>query len=191
MAAPEGNQYAAGNDGGRPSKYKKEYADQAFKLCLLGHTDEELADFFEVDERTVNNWKQDYEEFFQSVIRGKAIADAEVAYGLFRRATGYEYNEVTFEKNGDKLTLEVTPDGELTSNEAYKKKIVTKMLPPDPGAAMNWLKNRQKTKWRDRTEHQLSGPNDGPIQTERKVNYDDLSDEELDAIIARGNRTSI
>lgn len=34
---------------GRPTKYKKEYDDQAFKLCLLGATDKEIADFFEVN----------------------------------------------------------------------------------------------------------------------------------------------
>lgn len=33
---------------GRPSGYKPEYAEQARKLCLLGATDQEIADFFEV-----------------------------------------------------------------------------------------------------------------------------------------------
>jgi hypothetical protein len=31
---------------GRPTKYKEEYNEQAYKLCLLGATDKELADFF-------------------------------------------------------------------------------------------------------------------------------------------------
>lgn len=35
--------------GGRPTKYKEEYTDQAYKLCLLGATDKEMADFFERD----------------------------------------------------------------------------------------------------------------------------------------------
>ena len=30
------------NPIGRPTKYKDEYVEQAYKLCLLGHTDEEL-----------------------------------------------------------------------------------------------------------------------------------------------------
>lgn len=33
---------------GRPSKYDKAFPDQARKLCLLGATDIEIADFFEV-----------------------------------------------------------------------------------------------------------------------------------------------
>ena len=31
---------------GRPTKYKPEYSAQAQKLCLLGATDAEMADFF-------------------------------------------------------------------------------------------------------------------------------------------------
>lgn len=34
--------------GGRPSKYKPEYAGQAKKLCMLGQTDAEMASFFGV-----------------------------------------------------------------------------------------------------------------------------------------------
>ena len=48
---------------------KRAYAEQARKLCLLG-TDAELADFFEVSESTINNWKFDYPEFSES-IKGK------------------------------------------------------------------------------------------------------------------------
>lgn len=39
---------------GRKSAYQKEYANQALKLCLLGATDKELADFFSVSEQTLN-----------------------------------------------------------------------------------------------------------------------------------------
>lgn len=48
---------------GRPSAYKPEYAEQARKLCLLGHTDAELASFFEVSEQTINAWKHAHPDF--------------------------------------------------------------------------------------------------------------------------------
>ena len=51
---------------GRPSKYKSEYAEQARKLCLLGATDTDMADFFDVDEATINRWKLDFPEFCES-----------------------------------------------------------------------------------------------------------------------------
>lgn len=41
----------------------------------------------------------------------------------------------------------------ILKSSLTKKKIVTKMVAPDPGAALNWLKNRQKKLWRDKVEH--------------------------------------
>ena len=43
--------------GGRPSSFKSEFVEQARKLCQLGATDEDLADFFQVAIRTIANWK--------------------------------------------------------------------------------------------------------------------------------------
>ena len=78
-----------------------------------------------------------------------------VAEGFFKRATGYAYTETTFEKIDDKVTLELTPN-EVITQDAYRKKIVTKHLPPDAGAALNWLKNRQPDKWRDKQEVEVT-----------------------------------
>ena len=80
--APKGNKHAVGNSGGRPKSYRDEYGEQVFKLCLLGATDKELADFFDVCEKTINGWKKDYPEFLQSLKRGKLLADANVTRSL-------------------------------------------------------------------------------------------------------------
>ena len=69
----------------RKTAYKTEYVKQVYKLCLLGATDKDIADFFEVSERTINTWKKAVPEFLQSIKKGKAIADAEVASRLFDR----------------------------------------------------------------------------------------------------------
>ena len=79
---------------GRPSLYKEEYNDQAYKLCLLGATDKELADFFDVVEDTINKWKKRYENFSVSIKRGKTIADSNVADKLYQRALGYSHPDV-------------------------------------------------------------------------------------------------
>ena len=155
------------NKGGAPTKYKDEFADQAYKLCLLGHTDKELATYFEVEEQTINNWKKEYADFASSIKKGKDIADANVAESFYKRANGYDFEEVTFEKIDNKVNLEATATNLITT-DAYKKKIVTKHLPPDASAALNWLKNRQKNLWRDKQV----------IETE----FDKLSDEDLDKL---------
>src|SRR5690554_6233051 len=94
--------------GGRPTKYKAEFAEQARKLCLLGATDADLAEFFEVSEQTVNTWKKAHPKFLESIKKGKVLADAEVAARLYERATGYSHPEVkVFQNAGEIITHEV------------------------------------------------------------------------------------
>ncbi|MGU3521569.1 terminase gpP N-terminus-related DNA-binding protein [Enterobacteriaceae bacterium C23F] len=121
---------------GRPSRYKKEYAEQARKLCLLGYTDAELADFFGVSEQTINAWKKAHSEFLESIKKGKDVADGEVAAKLFHRATGYEHDEDDIRAVDGKIVITPT----------------VKHYPPDTAAAIFWLKNRQGKKWRDKQD---------------------------------------
>lgn len=126
---------------GRPSKYKEEYAEQAYKLCLLGADDARMANFFEVAESTINLWKKEHSAFSESIKRGKEIADAEIAHALYHRAKGYSHQAVKiFQHQGEIITEEYT--------EHY---------PPDTGAAMAWLKNRQSRDWRDKQDIEHSG----------------------------------
>ena len=153
---------------GRPTEYKEEYCAQVEKLCKLGATDKEIADFFDVNKATINRWKREYPEFCASVKKGKLWADAEVAHSFHKRATGYQYDEVTYEKLAVSETgMAVDDEGDIedTKKEAYKRKVVTKEVPPDGGAALNWLKNRQKDKWRDKIETGITDKdgNDIPV----------------------------
>ena len=125
---------------GRPTKYRDEYAETAYKLCLLGHTDSELASFFEVDEATINRWKDKHPDFCESLNKGKDFADADVAHSLFRRATGYEHPE-------DDIRV---VSGELTITPTIKR------YPPDSTAIAYWLNNRSRGKFRQRQEIDLT-----------------------------------
>ena len=129
------------NKVGRPTKYKKEYNDQVEKLCKLGATDEDLADFFNVSVSTINNWKLKEHQFVESIKRGKQIADMNVANSLYNRAIGYEHPEdKIFNANGEPLVVPTV-----------------KRYAPDPTAAIFWLKNRQPSKWRDKQDIEHSG----------------------------------
>lgn len=160
---------------GRPSKYDPVYCEQVEKLCKLGATDAEISEFFDVSESTINLWKKEHPEFSESVKKGKILADAEVAYSFHKRATGYKYDEVTYEKIGaGEDLMEVGEDGmESVKQDLYKKKIVTKEVPPDAGAGLNWLKNRQKEKWRDKVEVESTNLN---------LNSEPLSKDEIKEI---------
>ena len=129
---------------GRPTDYREEYNEQAYKLCLLGMVDKELAKFFGVSEKTLNTWKKEFPEFLQSLAAGKEIANAEVAHSLYKRAVGFE-----------------RPDAVKIFMPANAKKPVyakfTEYYPPDASAAFRFLLNREPEKWRDKREVKLEG----------------------------------
>src|SRR5690348_1824657 len=80
--------------GGRPTVYKPEFVEQARKLCVLGATDVELADFFEVTVTTLNRWKSLYPEFCASIKSGKDVSDERVERSLYHKAVGYSHDAV-------------------------------------------------------------------------------------------------
>lgn len=121
------------NPVGRPSDYQDVFAKQAAKLCELGATDMELANFFGVETRTIYRWRNSVPEFCQSVVVGKEAADERVKRSLFNRAVGYTFeSEKVFQFQGQIVRAQTTEH-----------------VPPDPGAALNWLKNRQPGEWRE------------------------------------------
>lgn len=126
---------------GRPSAYKPEFIEQAKKLCQLGATDIELADFFGVTERTIYRWQIEHPEFCQALKLGKTAADDRIERSLFRRALGYSHEAVKIlQNNGVPVVVPYT--------EHY---------PPDTTAAIFWLKNRRPGEWRDKREVEHSG----------------------------------
>ncbi len=129
-------------DVGRPTSYKPEYPDEAYKHCLAGATDEELCQIFDVARSTLCEWKLRYPEFADAIRRGKAPANAEVAYSLFKQATGYERDE------------------EVATNAGLVK--IKRYYQPTPTASMFWLKNRMPEQWRERAE---------PTKVELEVTY--------------------
>lgn len=132
----------------RPTEYRQEYAEQARKLCLLGYTDKQLADFFEVNESTITRWKQKYPEFRTSIKKGKVVADAQVVDSLYNRALGMEVEEVEVRGDGD---------DEI-------KRVTKKYIPPDTTAQIFWLKNRQPELWRDKPTVENSAQEAVPVQ---------------------------
>jgi len=131
--------------GGRPSKYQPWTADQAAKLCRLGATDTDLADFFGVTERTINRWKLKHPEFCQALKRSKDELDAQVEQALHRRARGYSYtSEKVFQYQG-----------------AIVRAKTVVHVPADTVAGIFWLKNRQPDNWRNNPEE--GGGGDGEV----------------------------
>lgn len=153
----------AGKKKGRPPAFKPEYVPQAEKLCKLGATDLELADFFKVTDRTILTWKATYPEFCEAVKAGKDVADERVERSLYHKAVGYTFDsEKVFQFQGSIVRAQTREH-----------------VPPDTTAMIFWLKNRRAETWRDKSEH-----------IHRHEGVRAMSDAELEDIASRGvNRT--
>ncbi|AUM58671.1 putative terminase small subunit [Plesiomonas phage phiP4-7] len=124
-------------ENGRPTKYQKAYDEQARKLCLLGYTNEKLADFFNVAVSTIHEWRHEHQSFSDALKAGKEGADAELALTLYERAKG-----------GKRIVKQKVADGAIVDLEEE--------LPPDTTAIIFWLKNRQPKLWRNNPEQEES-----------------------------------
>ena len=142
---------------GRPSAFKPEFAEEAQKLCKLGATDAELADFFAVSIVTIWAWQRRYPEFLSALKAGKQEADDRVERSLYQKAIGYTF---------DAVKIFCSKDGDVTQ-VPYREHAA-----PDTTAAIFWLKNRRSGDWREKTEH--------IVRNETSV----LSDDELGRIAA-------
>jgi hypothetical protein len=172
---------AIGATRGRPPAYKVEYAKQAEKLCLLGATDMELADFFGVDVRTISRWMVTKPAFCQASKAGKEALDNRVERSLFQQAVGYEQPAVKIFMPKDAIEPVYAP---------YREKVQ-----PNVAAAIFWLKNRRKADWREKVdvEHkhtfslvdlvEMSGlTTSGPAHTSLLTNGPDPQQPDLTAL---------
>lgn len=126
---------------GRPSLFKREYVVQAEKLCSLGATDIELADFFGVNTATWVRWLSTHAELRAAVKTAKEQADQRVERSLYHRATGYTFESVKiFMPAGAKEPVYAP----------YREHIA-----PDPTACIFWLKNRKPAEWREGYTHKV------------------------------------
>lgn len=128
---------------GRPTKYDPAFAKQAAKLCRMGATDADLADFFEVSLSSIEKWAAIYPEFLRARKVGKAEADERVKRSLYQRAVGYQHDAVKF----------FTVEGEVVREDYVER------YPPDTAACIFWLKNRDKQNWKEKheVEHGVTG----------------------------------
>lgn len=153
-AAPQG-------EGHDPDRFHPRYTAQAEKLCAMGATDVEIADFFGISTDTLAMWRRQNAEFNLSIKIGASVADDRVERSLFQRAVGYEYQAVKiFNANGEPLVV------------PYRHHV-----PPDITAIQFWLKNRRADDWREKQEIAIT-----------KASIDDYTDQEL-ADIATGRAT--
>jgi hypothetical protein len=121
---------------GRPSNYPPDLCELAHNYCLLGATNDVLAELFGVSPRTIDNWIAGHPEFAEAVQQGRDVADATAVESLFTRVSGYNHQaEKVFLYRGEPRTA-----------------IYTAHVPPETRACMYWLRNRRPEDWRAKAE---------------------------------------
>jgi hypothetical protein len=125
-------------DLGRPTLYRSEFAERAFRLCLLGYTNEELARSFGTDLINLEQWIREVPDFAWAIYDGRDNADSKVINALYEAALGFEHPE-------DDIRT-VALGGNAGSEIVITK--TTKKYPPNFSAAAMWLHNRQGRRWK-------------------------------------------
>jgi hypothetical protein len=135
------------NIKGRPAKPIMERLEEKHfdlrvieELAGLGCTDVQIGMILDISEMTLNRWKKD-PDFMLALKRGKDKSDNEVVKALYKRAIGYEEED-----------LYITQ----FQGSIIKEKI-KKIYAPDPTSCIFWLKNRQPDKWKDKHEMEHTG----------------------------------
>ena len=115
---------------GRPTSYKPEYAELAFRYALLGMTNEEMAVSFDVSGATLANWANEFPEFLDARARGRDEADGAVVASLYKRALGGDTQAATWwlknrrpKQWADKQQIDMTMNDDITARlvEARKR----------------------------------------------------------------------
>ena len=113
-----------------------------------GLTNEQIAHNIGVNIDTLFEWRKRFPEISEALKNGREVADRTVENALYKKATGYEYEEVTEELRFDKATGE---------KRMVVTKRVKKTVPPDTVAQIFWLKNRKPGEWRDKRDVEMTG----------------------------------
>jgi len=141
-----------------PGPYQEQYAQQAYKLCLLGAIDRDLGSFFEVTRETIVHWKAEHPAFANAIARGKRAADMDVAESLYRSTLdrivttkqAIKCKEVYYDENGKRV-----------EKERIEVVEVEKHVPADFRSQQFWLRNRNPKLWSLKHEE----PDEYPVRS--------------------------
>lgn len=131
-----------------------------------GLTNEQIAHNIGITRETLRVWGEKYSVISAALKKGKEVVDREVENALYKRAVGYEYEEV---KN-------IIEKDELGKDRRRVERVI-KRVHPDVTAQIFWLKNRKPEEWRDRKNIEHEGSIDIATQSAKVEKFlDDLKD---------------
>ena len=103
-----------------------------------GMTEKEICKRLAITTTSLYNYKKKHIDLFNALKETKEYADEQVENSLYKRAMGYEYDEIIQE-------VETDSDGKVLKKKMRKMK---KHVVPDVTAIMAWLANRKNSVWK-------------------------------------------
>jgi len=155
-------------------KYDSKIHDAwAFSLVIKGATDEEIAEAFGVNRRTILRWQfgkdaqgnKTFTSFGDAIKNGKEQADARVVKALYDRCLGYNVEEseniIEWDTSGQQKPLKI--------------KKTKKYIAPDVIAVMYWLNNRSRGtgEWKQKQDIDVSFGDDSIRTAVRELTLDE------------------
>ena len=107
------------------------------KWARDGLTEEQICKNLSISKSTMNEYKKQHQDFLNALKKGKEVAITEVENALYKRALGYDFEEV-------KTSIRMIDGKETKYTEKTRKHI-----PPDVGACAILLKNKDRGNWSD------------------------------------------
>ena len=105
-----------------------------------GLDNEQIAKNLGIVPSTLYTYALKNKELENALKKGKEVADREIENSLYKRALGYDVEEVIEEQRPD-------ADGNMIITLKKKTK---KHIPPDTTAIIYWLNNRKPKEWRNK-----------------------------------------
>ena len=145
---------------GRPLRFRESMIKEVEEMTAEGKTIDQIAAHYNVDRVTLFRWQKKFDGFGKALKSGRDMQVERVVESLFRRATGYDYEEV--KEHAEKVQGK---DGNEVRKVTRMEK-VKKHVPADVGAAAFLLKNLQPERFRDKHDLEHSG--------DMKITYDSI-----------------
>jgi transposase-like protein len=142
-----------------------------------GATLTEVAAHLGVARSTLLSWRKEHKDFEEAVKAAARIANDKVVAATFKRACGYEYEEVVEKPLVDVIAKKVVDEynarlgegGTKITIDDFKKSFgkeiivaqkIRKHVPGDVTAQIFWLTNREKNEWKHRSEQTIRNEED-------------------------------
>ena len=152
-------------------RYQPVYDRQVYFLALLGMTEPQMAQVFNVQFNNFLIWKEKYPLFAEALIKGKTSADGNVVHSLYLSAIGFKHKETVVLTNKVK---KYNSEGKVIKEWTEPLLVeVEKEEPPSVNACLKWLQARQPAVWGNRLHI------DGKLNVTHQIDLTDFTTEEL------------